>query len=1286
MPTSGRASSATALAALLLLMSACGGGGGGSTPISTPPPTPAVTIAVSGATGPLTAGTTRTFTAVVGNASNTSVTWSVVEAGGGSIATNGTYTAPATPGTYTVKATSVADTTKSATASVTVIAAPVQPTVTAPAIVSAGLAGYTASVAAQTGCTYTWTVTNGTLTAGAGTPSITFTAGTTGTVDLSCVVTNAAGTASAAGVASVAIAGTPVATSLAVSSTSPLYGDTITLTPTFTGGVATLGTAGAGSSNIATSVTSGTPVTTPAITGPVTYTLTVSNGAGTVVSLDSSPVTPQTVAVSTPTTGNLNVTAAGGSSNTSRTFTSTVTGALDASLAWSVDDIAGGNSTVGTITSGGVYSAGSALGTHTVKAASVADPTKSATATVTIVAAPVVTSFVASTASPLHGATVTVTPTYAFGTAQVGTSGSGSSDLSASPTSGAAITTPALSAATTYTLTVTNTAGTVATATATVTPQAVVVGTPTTSNLNVTEATGADNTSRTFASSVTGALDTTLTWSVDNIAGGNSTVGTITSGGVYTAGSALGTHTIKAASVADPAQNATATVTVVAAPVATSCVASTASPLYGDTVTVTPTFSAGSATVGTTGSGSSDVSASPTSGAAITTPALTAAKTYTLTVTNTAGTVATASSVLVTPQAVAVSTPTTSNLNVTVAGGSDNTSRTFSASAGNAANTAVTWSVDAIAGGNSTVGTITSGGVYSSGSALGNHSVTATSVADNTKSASATVTVVAQPNASFTPTAYRTVGDTALVESGSVQSGMTYAWTLTGNTNSNTGAITSGASTDSVTFDAGSPAGTFSLGLTVTNAAGTADTASHTVNVVAAPVATSLTAAFGTVLNGDKVTLTPTFSNGTAVIGNAGSGSTQVSASATTGVGVLSTAVTGSTTFTLTVTNQAGATATATASVNKGAATFTASAHSLFAERQRHSAIELSDGTVLIVGGSNVGDTFGADGDLNHTDMIYGELYTPSTDTFTETTGALPLGEGRRNHIAVADSAKDFVLLAGGIHAPANSLATGFVYNRATQTFAATTNTMVTPRENHGAILLTTGANAGKVLIVGGQNTVASSSTLTTDVELFDFSTGLFSALVPSAGTPAVRNYPVLTLLNDGKVLITGGRDGSAVDLNTAEVYDPVANTFTAVSNTMTDGRSFHTATKLQDGTVLVAGGNISTASATADLYDPNTNSFTQVGGTSLGARYGHTAVLLPDGLVLLSGGHDGSNALTTVKVYDPIGQTFTATTGGAALASGRRRATATLINNSKVLIVGGQDGSNGLASAELYQ
>lgn len=65
----------------------------------------------------------KTFTATVTGASNTQVTWSVVETTGGSITSAGVYTAPTTAGTYHVKATSVADTTKSATATVTVSAA-----------------------------------------------------------------------------------------------------------------------------------------------------------------------------------------------------------------------------------------------------------------------------------------------------------------------------------------------------------------------------------------------------------------------------------------------------------------------------------------------------------------------------------------------------------------------------------------------------------------------------------------------------------------------------------------------------------------------------------------------------------------------------------------------------------------------------------------------------------------------------------------------------------------------------------------------------------------------------------------------------------------------------------------------------------------------------------------------------------------------------------------------------------------------------------------------------------
>jgi hypothetical protein len=103
---------------LTACMVGCGGSGNGG---SGPPPNPNVTVTVSGASTLLNTGAARTFTATVSGTSNTAVTWSVVEAGGGSITQSGVYTAPAVPGTYTVKATSQANSTASGKAAVPVI-------------------------------------------------------------------------------------------------------------------------------------------------------------------------------------------------------------------------------------------------------------------------------------------------------------------------------------------------------------------------------------------------------------------------------------------------------------------------------------------------------------------------------------------------------------------------------------------------------------------------------------------------------------------------------------------------------------------------------------------------------------------------------------------------------------------------------------------------------------------------------------------------------------------------------------------------------------------------------------------------------------------------------------------------------------------------------------------------------------------------------------------------------------------------------------------------------------
>lgn len=88
--------------------------------IPTVPTQTAGTVYVYPASATLSTSGTAKFKSFVIGSMNQSVTWSVVETGGGSITSAGIYTAPATAGTYHVKATSVADSSKSATATVLV--------------------------------------------------------------------------------------------------------------------------------------------------------------------------------------------------------------------------------------------------------------------------------------------------------------------------------------------------------------------------------------------------------------------------------------------------------------------------------------------------------------------------------------------------------------------------------------------------------------------------------------------------------------------------------------------------------------------------------------------------------------------------------------------------------------------------------------------------------------------------------------------------------------------------------------------------------------------------------------------------------------------------------------------------------------------------------------------------------------------------------------------------------------------------------------------------------------
>src|SRR5437016_6976934 len=137
-----------------------------------------------------------------------------------------------------------------------------------------------------------------------------------------------------------------------------------------------------------------------------------------------------------------------------------------------------------------------------------------------------------------------------------------------------------------------------------------------------------------------------------------------------------------------------------------------------------------------------------------------------------------------------------------------------------------------------------------------------------------------------------------------------------------------------------------------------------------------------------------------------------------------------------------------------------------------------------------------------------------------------------------------------------------------------------------------------------------------------------------------------------------------------------------APAGSMAQARTGASAALLQDGTILIAGGEGSGAPGnTLEIFNPATGSFS-LAGTLTSSRKNHAAVLLSDGRVMIVGGSDGNQILNSSEIVDPAAGTVSS---GPSLSPARAGHSATMLLNGDVLVAGGSDGSKDLASAKLY-
>jgi Galactose oxidase, central domain len=217
----------------------------------------------------------------------------------------------------------------------------------------------------------------------------------------------------------------------------------------------------------------------------------------------------------------------------------------------------------------------------------------------------------------------------------------------------------------------------------------------------------------------------------------------------------------------------------------------------------------------------------------------------------------------------------------------------------------------------------------------------------------------------------------------------------------------------------------------------------------------------------------------------------------------------------------------------------------------------------------------------------------------------------------------------------------------------------------HSAVL----AGDGSVLIIGGSRGL---SAVSDSIDRFDPRTERFTKIGSLAG--GARLGETATRLSSGRILIAGGLRMVSGNRN-SELIDEVTGAV-ALTGAMNAARLGHTAMALAGDRVLITGGYSDEAfpgiSPTAEIWEPSTGKFRLLQRHMLRPRAHHTATRLDDGRVLIVGGFSYTPPYVLAEIFDPVTETFTAVPSNEQTERGLHESVK--LGDGHVLVLGGED------------